>query len=146
MKFVIRNKNPWYAAGLNFECQGCGACCSGPNEGYIWVTRPEIEIIANFLKMPVSELRRKYLRRVGFRSSILEEPNTKDCIFLQQAGSTRKCAIYPVRPGQCRNWPFWSDNLSSPNAWNKAAGKCPGINRGRLYSCEEILQIKQNKK
>ena len=53
--------------------------------------------------------------------------------------------IYPVRPGQCRTWPFWSENLASPNAWNKTAQKCPGINRGKLYSYEQIQKIKRNK-
>lgn len=32
----------WYRAGLCFSCTGCGGCCTGPGEGYVWVTRPEI--------------------------------------------------------------------------------------------------------
>ena len=36
----------WYAAGLHFGCEVCGRCCAGPGEGYIWVTKPEIELIA----------------------------------------------------------------------------------------------------
>jgi len=54
--------------------------------------------------------------------------------------------IYPVRPSQCRVWPFWSSNLTTPFAWNRATQKCNGINRGRLYSFEEIEKIKKNKK
>lgn len=140
------NKTAWYAAGLHFECQGCGGCCSGPGEGYIWVTRREIEIIADFLKLTVAQVRREYLKRVGLRTTIIEEQTTKDCIFLQEIGGRKGCLIYSVRPNQCRNWPFWPENLKDPNAWNKAAQKCPGINRGRLYGFEEIEEIKKNKK
>jgi Fe-S-cluster containining protein len=55
------------------------------------------------------------------------------------------CTIYPVRPLQCRTWPFWTDNLSSPDAWNRAAQTCPGMNRGKQYdfvSVEEIRLMK----
>ena len=140
-----KNKTPWYVGGLHFECMQCGECCSGPSEGYIWVSRPEIQIIANFLKISVGQLRQEHLRRVGLRTTIIEKPNTKDCIFLQEVNGRKRCMIYPVRPSQCRAWPFWPSNLASPNAWNKAAQKCTGINRGRLYSFEEIERIRKKK-
>lgn len=139
-------KSYWYANGLHFECMQCGRCCSGPGEGYIWVTKPEIEIIADFLTISIGKLREKYLKRVGLRTTVIEHQTTKDCMFLHNIAGQRKCVIYPVRPSQCRSWPFWPNNLTSPGAWNKAAQKCPGINRGRLYSYEEIQEIKRNKK
>ena len=141
-----KKNTPWYAAGLYFECMQCGSCCSGPGAGYIWVARPEIEIIADFLKISVGQLRQKYLRRVGLRTTIIEQSGTKDCIFLQRSNGRKICMIYSVRPSQCRAWPFWPNNLTGPNTWNKAAQKCSGINRGRLYSYEEIEKIKRNKK
>jgi hypothetical protein len=146
MKSMIKDITKWYAAGLHFECQGCGGCCSGPAEGYIWVTRPEIGIIADYLKLTAGQLRRKYLKRVGLRTTIIEHKTTKDCIFLQAGADGKKCMIYSVRPSQCRSWPFWLNNLAGPDDWNKAAKKCPGINRGRLYSLEEIEGIKRIKK
>jgi Fe-S-cluster containining protein len=82
---------------------------------------------------------------VGTRTTIVEHSLTKDCIFLRSFGGTRQCAIYSVRPAQCRSWPFWPENLSSPEAWNRAALRCPGINRGRLYTCEEIERIRENR-
>lgn len=141
-----KKKSPWYVAGLYFQCRRCGRCCSGPGEGYIWVTRPEIKIIADFLKISVGQLREKYLKRIGLRTTIIEHCGTKDCIFLQEISSQKRCIIYPVRPSQCRIWPFWPSNLTGPNAWNKATQKCPGINRGRLYSFGKIGKIKKNKK
>ena len=146
MKAMTKDKTPWYVAGLHFECHGCGVCCSGPGEGYIWVAKPEIEFIADYLKMTVGQLRQKYTRRVGLRTTIIEEPTTRDCIFMQDRDGQRGCVIYSVRPNQCRSWPFWPENLKSPGAWNKAAQKCPGINRGRLYSLEEIERIKRCRK
>jgi hypothetical protein len=145
VKSAVGKKTSWYAAGLHFECVQCGACCAGPGQGYIWVTRPEIKIIADFLKMPVGQVRQNYLKRIVFRTTIIEQPSTRDCVFLRKVEGRKKCIIYPVRPNQCRTWPFWSSNLSSPDAWNIAAQKCPGINRGRFYSFEEIERIKKNK-
>jgi uncharacterized protein len=135
----------WYATGLHFACAACGRCCAGPGEGYIWVTRPEIDLIAKHLNLTPEELRRQFLHQVGPRTTIVEHCITKDCIFLRTIGSTRQCAIYPVRPAQCRSWPFWPENLTNPDAWNRAAMRCPGINRGRLYTGEDIQRIRENK-
>ena len=140
-----RNKVSWYIGGLHFECLECGSCCSGPDEGYIWVTKPEIKLIAAFLKISVDELKRKYLKRVGLRSTVIEHPATRDCIFLRDIEGQRRCVIYKVRPNQCRNWPFWPYNLFNSNHWNEAAQRCPGINCGKGYSFEQIEGIKNKK-
>ena len=139
------SKLKWYIGGLHFECSQCGNCCSGPDEGYIWITKPEIELLAKHLNLTVEQLRRKYLTRFGLRTSIIEHRQTKDCIFLTDINDSRGCGIYNVRPNQCRIWPFWSTNLKSPYDWNTAAERCPGINRGRLYTFEEIEKIKKQK-
>lgn len=139
-------QNNWYIAGLNFKCSQCGSCCSGPEQGCIWVTKQEIEFIAEYLKITVSELRKKYLKRYGPRTSIIEQPVTKDCVFLLMENGVKRCQIYPVRPNQCRTWPFWLSNLESINTWNNAAQKCGGINRGRYYSFDQIEKIRKSKK
>jgi Fe-S-cluster containining protein len=132
------NKFCWYAAGLHFECLQCGRCCSGPNEGYIWVSRPEIRLIARHLNMLVGELKQRFLKRVRLRKTIIEDARTHDCIFLRRGLQGKFCSIYPVRPRQCRIWPFWPGNLTGPDTWNTAARKCPGINRGEIYTPERI--------
>ena len=139
-------KEKWYIAGLSFECSGCGNCCSGPDEGFIWVTKEEVEFISAFLKIPREEFISRYTKKVGFRRSIIEEPASKDCIFLQDVGGDKRCVIYPVRPNQCRTWPFWTSNLHSPDCWNQTAVECAGINRGRRYSCQEIEKLRLQKK
>jgi len=138
-------KQRWYHVGLHFECLQCGRCCSGPNEGYVWVTRPEVEQIARFLKLTVQQFRQTYTRRVGLRTTILEHPRTKDCIFLQTSETGKRCRIYPVRPSQCRSWPFWTSNLVNADTWNQTGQRCPGINRGKYYSFDQIEQIRKNK-
>ncbi|MFH1370173.1 MAG: YkgJ family cysteine cluster protein [Planctomycetota bacterium] len=132
------NKSSWYVTGLHFECLQCGRCCSGPAEGYIWVSRPEIRLIARHLNMSVGELKKQYLKRVGLRLTIIEDVRTRDCIFLRKGREGKVCMIYPVRPRQCRSWPFWPGNLTSPDKWNTAAQKCPGINRGKIYTPEKV--------
>ena len=128
------DKPPWYAGGLAFECIQCGRCCSGPEEGHVWVSNAEIDRITEFLKTSGPHARRLFLRRVGGRNSLVEGPRSRDCVFLQQDGlGHRGCRIYPVRPMQCRTWPFWASNLATPECWCEATARCPGINRGPLH-------------
>lgn len=132
-------QRPWYAAGLAFECCQCGRCCCGPEEGYVWVTRREIAAIAEYLGISAKEVRRRHVREVGRRFSLNERHPGNDCIFLQRRdGDGLGCAIYPVRPTQCRTWPFWDGNLQDIHSWSLAAIRCKGINRGRLIGYEEI--------
>ncbi|MCK5564443.1 MAG: YkgJ family cysteine cluster protein [Planctomycetes bacterium] len=139
-------KAPWYVAGLHFECTGCGNCCAGPDEGYIWLTKPEIQRLAKFLGMTVEKTSAEFLRRIGNRYSINENLVTKDCVFLTDTGTGKGCAVYPVRPNQCRTWPFWNYNLDHPDDWNQAAAICSGINRGKLYTFQEIEALRKQKK
>ena len=145
-KAIKKKSAPWYQCGLGFECLQCGACCSGPDEGYIWVTKREVELIADFLKIMPDQFRKRYLKRVGLRSTFIEQPVTKDCAFLKTIDGNKRCVIYTVRPNQCRTWPFWASNLKNPNSWNEAAKKCPGINRGKIYDHQTIEQKKKQKK
>jgi Fe-S-cluster containining protein len=119
----------WYAAGLAFECRQSGNCCSG-EPGYVWVTKAEIAAIADYLQRPNGQLGKRYIRRVGLRTSLKEKPDG-DCVFLERgAGGCTTCRIHPVKPTQCRTWPFWDSNLKSPQHWNDAARTCPGMNQG----------------
>ncbi|MCD4830272.1 MAG: YkgJ family cysteine cluster protein [Anaerohalosphaeraceae bacterium] len=139
---MTAKKIKWYVAGLHFECTQCSACCCGPEEGVIWITKPEMILLADFLDITVDELQKNYTKKYGLRTSIIEHPKTKDCIFLDRQ---KGCRIYNFRPNQCRTWPFWTANLESPHDWNTAALKCPGINRGRLYNFKEIEKLRKQK-
>ena len=133
------SKPPWYVSGLAFECQQCGRCCEGPEEGYVWVNEEEIAAIASQLGLTAGQMRSRYVREVSGGLSLIEQPISNDCIFLESNGEGgRGCSIYPVRPIQCRTWPFWPSNLSDSDAWGSAQKRCMGINRGRVYSRQEI--------
>jgi hypothetical protein len=130
---------PWYVAGLAFECVGCGRCCAGPEDGYVWATEAEIAAIALHLGVSIPEMYRRHVKRALGRYTLAMEPANKDCPFLSPAdGGRRTCRIYPVRPTQCRTWPFWPGNLDTFNDWCHVASKCPGINRGPIQSFQEI--------
>jgi Fe-S-cluster containining protein len=135
-------KAPWYAAGLAFECRQCGRCCSGPEEGYVWCTLDEVAAMAAELRMPQRDMLRRYTRRVGAKLTLIEEPQTRNCILLdrhrQDDRLVGRCRVYQCRPRQCRTWPFWKSNLVSPQSWALAALRCPGMNWGRLFSYEQI--------
>ena len=140
----VINEKVWYAQGLKFECSQCGNCCSG-SPGYVWLTPEDMAKIAAYLKIPFDEFTSVYVRRVGARYSLIEKPDY-DCVFLTRAGGKAGCSIYPVRPMQCRTWPFWTSNLKSPAAWSNASAGCPGMCDGDAprYGLEHIEACRQN--
>jgi Fe-S-cluster containining protein len=112
--------------GFNYKfdtdaCKNCeGNCCIGES-GYIWVSPKEIKEIASFLGIDEEIFKSRFLIKVGYRFSLKEKPY-KDgfaCIFFENG-----CKIYPVRPLQCRTFPFWDyfkDHL------DELKKECPGI-------------------
>lgn len=128
-------EQPWYADGLKFKCSQCGDCCTGA-PGFVWVNKEEIAALAALVGEPdVEKFEREYVKDVGIRKSLREFPNG-DCVFFD--GQTRKCTVYGARPRQCRTWPFWDSNLSSPQAWERTCEICPGSGQGKLYQLEQI--------
>ncbi len=128
---------PWFKDGLRFKCTGCGQCCTG-SPGYVWVSPSEAEAIAEQLKISVEEFIQKYTRRVGNRLSLLERRrnNNYDCIFLDG----KRCTIYEARPEQCRTYPWWPENVNTPEDWKAEGVRCEGINHpdAPLISLQEI--------
>lgn len=130
--------DPWYSEGLAFDCTGCGACCTG-EPGYVWVTPEEIQEIANFLSLSLDDFVQKYVRSAEGRFSLKEKVPDYDCVFLED----KKCQIYPVRPRQCRTFPFWPRCLESKEAWDKTALACEGIREGKtIWTKETIERVK----
>ena len=123
----------WWSEGLPFKCTQCGDCCR--IEGYVWVTSEDIERLASFLKMSATAFEGKYVRQVGRKRSLIEKPNS-ECIFWEDG-----CSVYPVRPPQCKTFPFWHDNLSSLASWQQVVEECPGSGTGVIYSADEIKDL-----
>ncbi len=128
-------EKPWYREGLRFKCTECGDCCTGA-PGYVWVNKQEIADLAAAMGFDdVGEFERRFVRSVGIRRSLRELPNY-DCVLLDP--KTRKCRAYSARPRQCRTWPFWDSNLSTPESWQQTCEICPGSGRGKLYQLADI--------
>jgi hypothetical protein len=128
--------DPWYRDGRRFTCTQCGNCCTGA-PGVVWVNDDEIAAIADYLDKPIGEIRLMHTRPYPGGTSLTEFANG-DCTFLDP--HTRGCTIYPVRPRQCRTWPFWNSNLDSEQSWQAAKQTCPGMDCGQLVSLEEIRE------
>jgi Fe-S-cluster containining protein len=124
----------FFDRGLRFECVQCGRCCTG-DPGIVYVAPEELAPLAAHLEISLEATIRRYLAPWGDGHTIREAPDGS-CLFYH-----RGCTIYPVRPTQCRTWPFWMQNLRTPARWEQVARSCPGIGRGRRYTREEILTL-----
>ena len=143
---------PWYAEGLFFTCTQCGNCCTGP-AGYVWINETEITRLAEHLKLTTQETLQRYCRKTAGRISLKERRTPEgnyDCIFLKElpvepGGTTpplrrKACSIYAVRPLQCRTWPFWRENLASPEGWNHSAKRCHGMGNGNRHFPLDVIK------
>jgi Fe-S-cluster containining protein len=129
-----RDRKYFFDDGILFECSQCGKCCNGA-PGIIIVLENEIGSIADFLEIERQVFIERCLYPYSDNFSIRED-DTGRCIFFENG-----CSIYPVRPLQCRTFPFWFTNLRSETEWVRVLKSCPGTGKGKLYSKEEILDI-----
>jgi hypothetical protein len=127
--------DPWYQDGLRFQCTRCGHCCTGA-PGFVWVTDDELGEIAAFRGETLEETR-ALTTRWTTRGRTLREKANGDCIFYDKNAG---CTVYPVRPPQCRTWPFWASNVATPEDWQHTCSICPGSGHGELISAEEIIR------
>lgn len=93
--------------------------------------------------MDLQTFRDRCLRKVGHRYTIRERANG-DCTLLRRGEG---CQAYDIRPTQCRTFPFWEENVASPQAWSEMAADCPGMDKGRLFTQQEIEErVEEDKK
>lgn len=138
----MHGKEPFYAGGLRFSCIRCPSCCRYES-GYVFLTRRDVIRLAAECQMKYTEFVDACCRWIpSFRSEkggdrlSLKEKSNFDCIFWKNG-----CTVYAARPLQCRTFPFWKNILSSSSSWAMARTGCPGMDRGRRYSGEEIQSI-----
>jgi hypothetical protein len=128
----LDQRSYFFDEGLSFECRRCGSCCTG-DPGIVEVNQGEMADIGVFLRLPVSQVVEVFLYRWKNGHAIGEDSDGR-CLFFEDG-----CRIYPVRPKQCKTFPFWLANLRSESRWNQIRSQCPGIGSGRLYTKAEIL-------
>ena len=123
----------WYQDGLQFECTGCGACCTGSNS-VVRVNSEDIERLYKYLSIPRDLFERRYLRRVNQRWILIDQNGAGDCIFLKE----NKCEVYEARPRQCRTFPWWPTTLKSSQHWKSLQVHCEGVGHGPVISAQVI--------
>lgn len=131
-------KKKFWRQGLQFECHRCGHCCTFPG-GVVYATEKEFRTIAAHLNLTFEAFLETYTENSdGYVT--LKSPNDGPCIFYDNG-----CSIYPVRPTQCRTFPFWPDILKSQKRWDNESELCCGMDKGKLWSEKEIeVQLKTN--
>jgi len=128
--------SPWYAAGLRFECTQCAECCTG-GDGFVWLGAVEMAELAVFVGLSLDAFVERYVWQVDDDFVLGKQPGSEDCVFLAGKG----CRVYPVRPRQCRSFPFWPKNLESKASWAAAAARCDGISDAApVVTIEQIEQ------
>jgi len=121
---------------LRFECTQCGACCTGTANSTVMLEHGEAERIRRHLKLSTAWFRRRYLE-INQAGDALHLDGGR-CPFLGKHGG---CRIYPVRPRQCRSYPFWPELVATQAAWRREARRCEGIGRGAVVPVAHIERM-----
>ncbi|MBN2542009.1 YkgJ family cysteine cluster protein [bacterium] len=124
----------FYDKGLRFSCQQCGNCCS-LEEGDIYISFEDVVAITEYLGITEKRFEEEYLQIRDRFYVVKQNGENGPCIFLTE---DRTCSIYPVRPYQCRTFPFWKENLTSKKTWDDLKKFCSGIGIGKLFTKSEI--------
>lgn len=127
----------FYDNGIKFECKQCGNCCNV--QGYVFIFPNDLDRLIENSGFTLEELQKTYLSTVdGY--TVFRDAGSGACIFWDHI--VKGCKIYEARPTQCRTYPFWKTLLYRKRRWEEELDTCPGIGEGRLYTFEEIEELK----
>jgi hypothetical protein len=119
---------------FRFECQpGCTNCCT--QNGHVYLTEADITTIAGHLGLTPAEFEKRYVTRRDEHLRLKMRSNER-CYFLEDGA----CRIHPVKPLQCRVFPFWPENVTSKAAWHRLRRFCPGVGVGPLVQIQAVRQ------
>ena len=120
---------------VRFTCQpGCTNCCEAT--GDVFLTEDDLRNAAAFLRMTAADFETRYVFR-GRKVLRLNKPSAENCVFLTPG---KGCEIHPVKPAQCRLFPFWPELVENHGAWAAAAKRCPGIGKGDLIQIQSASE------
>lgn len=133
-KSQVKNEK-WWKDGIRFQCQGSGKCCTSRGEfGFVYLTLADRKLLAKKLKLTVTEFTKQHCDKTGGIWHLKEIKERPDCVFLKN----NQCSVYEARPVQCRTWPFWPEVMNAKSWAKDVVAYCPGVNKGRVISAEEI--------
>ena len=81
----------------------------------MYITEDDLSRAAAYVKLPVAEFEAKYVVRTK-NTLRLRKPQGAQCHFLRDTG----CSIHPVKPVQCRLFPFWPELVENRADWDEA--------------------------
>jgi Fe-S-cluster containining protein len=123
---------------LRFDCTRCGRCCTTAGGFYVFLGVAEAEGIRAYLDLSPSWFRRRYLRRLQDGELVASWHSDGRCVFLDSSGA---CIVYPVRPLQCRAYPFWPEIACRHSDWRRESRRCEGIDRGAEVPVTRIRRL-----
>ena len=130
----------FYKNGLRFECSRCSVCCGGGSPRVVYLSKRDLLELCKFFNMTSESFVSKYCRQITYYYGAivlaLKEQKNHDCILWQNG-----CTAYKARPLQCSTYPFWTWMIEDKSLWDECASECKGMNRGRLWSREEIEEL-----
>ncbi len=107
----------------------------------MYLTEENLRQIAEYVGMPEKVFERKYVVRYKHLLR-LRKPRNSQCHFLTEEG----CSVHPVKPVQCRLYPFWPELVEKRANWEAERKMCPGIGKGELIqigtACETAAEMK----
>ncbi|MFU8805641.1 MAG: YkgJ family cysteine cluster protein [Bradymonadaceae bacterium] len=127
------------SSDFRFECIACGQCCR--RTGFVFFTVEELDEAARHLDLEPHVVTERYglaPDEEGFMAGVDPEA---PCPFL--VGD--QCSIHPVKPEQCRTYPFWPELLIDTETWGAEREYCPGIGQGKLFSKKEVRTLMAGK-
>jgi uncharacterized protein len=110
---------------IEFTCEKCVECCRV--DGYMYLKRGEPEKIAEYLSIPLKEFKKKFTRYKLFHGTLMKQEED-GCPFLARC----LCVIYPARPAQCSEFPFWKHVLNDVGEWEYLKTFCPGVRNAKI--------------
>ncbi len=131
----------FFQEGLCFECNRCSDCCR-ISPGVVYLSQSDLTSLCQWFNLEEEVFISQFCRWIPYYEgkealSLLEKKNY-DCIFWENG-----CKAYGARPVQCSTYPFWSWILKDRSTWDSEAKECPGINKGRKWSGDEISTQKK---
>ena len=110
------------SAPFYFACQRSGNCCR-VGHGRVWIEEQHLPIYAELIGATEQGFVARNVVQVGARLSLQERADGR-CVLLD---GNNQCTVYEHRPEQCRTFPYWPELLTNPQALERAARYCPGI-------------------